>query len=92
MPDLAKVMGQPPAPDLVEVNINLAPFANRITLDGMVFFHGGKYTVPRSVANSLVDVMSQTWRHEREVRGEVNPNAYRRPFDSEISETRGRVR
>lgn len=58
--------------------LDLAPHAERITLDGRVFFHGGTYEVTDSVYRTLSEIQSRGWAHENEV-GNANQGAYRRP-------------
>jgi hypothetical protein len=46
-----------------EITIDLALFADRIILDGRTYMHGRKYTVKKSVYDSLAEIQSKTWKH-----------------------------
>jgi len=56
--------------DYEMIEINLAPYAAMITLDGTMYFHGMEYEVPYSVARTLDDVMARTWEHQNEIQGQ----------------------
>lgn len=62
----------------ITVTIDVAGHAQDIKLDGRPYYHGHTYTVPRSVACTLNDIMGRTWDHEESVGG-ANNNEYRRP-------------
>jgi len=55
---------------IVTVNIDLAPFADRILVNGAPYWHGHQYSVPRHVALSLQETMYRTWQHNAEIKGE----------------------
>ena len=60
-----------------EVYIDLAPYCDRITLDGVVYFQGRTVTVRASVADVMRDMMQSTWRHQSIVDGKPE-DFYRR--------------
>lgn len=64
--------------DNVDINIDLAPFADRIVVDGKTYMHGAMVRVPRKVAASLQEQIQRTWQHQEGLQGK-NENAYRKP-------------
>ena len=62
---------------LVEIYIDLAPYADRITLDGVVYFQGQTKMVRESVAAGMREMMQATWRHQSIVDGKPE-DFYRR--------------
>ena len=64
--------------------IDLPGHASDIKLDGRPYYHGHQYTVPASVADTLLNVMDLAWRHE-EATGGANTNAYRKPLHTSVS-------
>jgi hypothetical protein len=54
---------------LERVLINIAPYADRIMLDGRIYFANHVYELPERVARTVEDVMAATWRHERSTGG-----------------------
>lgn len=62
----------------VDIMIDLAEFCDRITVNGVSYFHGHTYSVPRHVANSLRETMQRTHRHQMEIDGKGLEEAYRR--------------
>lgn len=63
--------------DMVDIYIDLAPYADRIMLDGVVYFQGHTKTVRRSVAEVMMEMMSATWIHQSIVDGK-SENFYRK--------------
>lgn len=53
----------------VEVFIDLAPYADRIMLDGVIYFNGQTKTVRASVGAVMLEMMSATWKHQSIVDG-----------------------
>lgn len=62
---------------MVEVYIDLAPYADRITLDGVIYFQGSTKTVRESVAAVMLEMMQATWKHQSIVDGKPE-DFYRR--------------
>ena len=70
---------QIPAEQIVSVSLDLAPFLPHVALDGLMFFHGYTYDVPRSQAIVLYEQMQRSWMHQDEIEGRSRFNSYRRP-------------
>lgn len=68
-----------PQRDLIDVVIDLAPYAPHIKIDGEVFEHGRMYRRPRPVASVLYDEMQKSWNHQASISGK-SENAYRQTF------------
>ena len=64
--------------DLVDFEVNLAPNAECLTVNGQQYWHGKKYRVSTALARTLNEMSGNTWRHEESIHGQ-NENAYRRP-------------
>ena len=62
---------------MVEIYIDLAPYADRLMLDGVIYFQGHTKTVRASVADVIRDMMQATWRHQSIVDGKAE-DFYRR--------------
>jgi hypothetical protein len=67
---------------------DLPGHAEYIRIDNRRYYHAYTYTVPASVADTLMYMMDQAWRHEEEVGG-ANKDAYRKPRRTGLSATRG---
>ena len=78
-----------PGGELVNVTVNLAKYADRITLDNRIFMHGRTYPVPRRVAESIRDICSQTWRHDHSVKNQPMSEFYANPHMTEFSMVSG---
>lgn len=63
------VTGNAVKDEIVNILIDLAPFAPAITLNGMHYFHGSSYTVPRHIADTLAEQAYRTWKHQNEIDG-----------------------
>jgi hypothetical protein len=50
--------------EIVSVTIDLAEYADRITVNNTVYYHGHTYQVPRHVANSLAETCARAGRHQ----------------------------
>lgn len=53
----------------VDIVIDLAPYADRIMLDSVIYMHGRTYTVRESVASVMLEMQQATWRHQSIVDG-----------------------
>ena len=73
-----------PRADLVDLTIELAPYAVDIRLDGRSYPHGKQVRVPRKVAAVLMEQMQRSWQHQEGLSG-ANENAYRKPRLASIS-------
>ena len=67
-----------PDEELIALTIDLPGFADRVTIDGVVYMQGVTYRFPKSQYNSICDQMSMSWRHEAQTGG-ANRDAYRKP-------------
>lgn len=66
-----------PAPGLMAIHIDLPTFCNKITLDGIAYWHNFTYHVTPEVFESLSEVMHRAKLHDEEVAGRRNSNQYR---------------
>lgn len=55
--------------ELVTFTLDLAEFADRLVIDGVTYFHGRTYTVPRSVYTSMAEMAFRTHGHQLELDG-----------------------
>lgn len=55
--------------DNVDIQIDLAPYAPDLRLDGVVYEHGRLYRVQRKVYNVLMEQMQRSWQHEDSLHG-----------------------
>lgn len=60
-----------------DIFIDLAPYADRLMIDGVIFFQGQTKTVRASQAEVIRDMMQATWRHQSIVDGKPE-DFYRR--------------
>lgn len=56
--------------DMVDVGIDLAPYAPFVAIDGEVFYHGMTYRVARPVAKVLQEQMARSWLHQDSISGQ----------------------
>lgn len=76
--------------EMREIVIDLALYADRIILDGTQFFHGSRYTVPKSQYDVMHEIMARTWRHDDEIHsGEPGDNFYRNSRQMKINMATG---
>jgi hypothetical protein len=61
---------------VLEVEINLPRYADRITIDGVNYLQGMTYTVRASVADVLRNVIQGAWKHQSIIDG--HPDRYYR--------------
>lgn len=59
------------------VTIDLAPYADRVMIDGRIFFQGDTKTVGRGTAELIREMMQASWRHQSIVDGKPE-DFYRR--------------
>lgn len=67
-----------PEQQLHPLLIDLAGHANKVVVDGKHYIHGRVYYLTQNEYDSMTEIMSNTWRHEREVHG-ANGDFYRKP-------------
>ena len=51
------------------VFISLAPHSDRIVLDSVIYLANRTYEVPKRVADTMRDVIANSWRHEAQTGG-----------------------
>jgi hypothetical protein len=61
---------------MVEIFIDLAPYADRLMIDGVIYFQGATKMVRASVGEVIREMMQATWRHQSIVDGK-SENFYR---------------
>ena len=62
--------------EMREITIDLALYADGITLDGRKYEYGRTYTVPKSTYDTLMEVQQRTYRHENEIQSGNPYNAF----------------
>jgi hypothetical protein len=62
---------------LEDIYIDLAPYADRLMIDGKILFQGQTKTLPASVCAVIREMMQATWRHQSIVDGKPE-DFYRR--------------
>lgn len=72
----------------VSVEIDLAPYCDKITIDNVIYFQGKAYMVPASRAAVMMEIMANTWKHQAEIDGK-SENFYRRSRGAHINENGG---
>lgn len=55
--------------EMETIVIDLAPYADRITLDGVIYFQAQSRTVRKSVAAVIREICDRTWQHQSIVDG-----------------------
>lgn len=65
---------------LIDVTIDIAPYAEDIRLDGISYRHGTTHRVPRNVACVLMEQMQRSWEHEASLHG-ASDRPYRRTLN-----------
>ena len=67
-----------PEQEMVDIVVDVAPFTDRIMIDGKQYFQGRYYRVPRRVYAVMVEIMARSWAHDEEV-GSPNRKFYEKP-------------
>jgi hypothetical protein len=78
-----KRRAEDPQEEEFDILIDVAPYTDRIVIDGREFFHGVTYTVPRSLFESLRDIIFCSWKAEEETGG-ANREFYKKPREIRI--------
>jgi hypothetical protein len=73
-----------PDEEIFQVQIEVAPWSPGMMIDGVQYFHGYTYQVPKSVACVLFEQMWRTWEHQDQLDGRKRAEAYRRPRNIHI--------
>ena len=61
--------------EVENVLIAVAPHADRVTLDGVIYLANRTYDMPIAVARTVRDIIAQTWKHENQTGGANSYNA-----------------
>ena len=69
---------------LVPIQIDLAPHADKILIDGVAYYHGMTYNFAPATVPTIKEIMHRTWRHEEEISNAKNRNAAFRRHASEV--------
>ena len=77
--------GHTPSDQIISVTIDIAPFVPYIAIDGVQYFHGYSYPVPRSRALVLYEQMQRSWQHQDEIDGRSRFDPYRRARNTVVS-------
>lgn len=77
-----------PDEEMYLFTVDLAPYADRITLDGVIYMHGATYEVPRRQFQTMNEIVARSWAHEREI-GNANAQDYRKPRNIQIGPKNG---
>lgn len=51
------------------VTVNLAPYADRLNIDGVIYFHGTTRLLPKPVADVIREQCAGSWRHDAQTGG-----------------------
>lgn len=78
------VTGNPILDELVDITLDLAEYADHIKINGTIYMHGGTYTVPRHVANTLREMQSRGHDHQTELDGKGRAEKMRKPHNTVI--------
>lgn len=73
-----------PADQIIDIFIDIAPFLPYIAIDGVQYFHGYTYSVPRTRGAVLFEQMQRSWLHQDEIDGRSRFNPYRRSQNTVI--------
>ena len=77
--DAQTVKGPPVLPDerQCQITLDLAPHSDRITIDNVIYMHGGNYTVGQRLYDTMREIQSRGWQHQEEIDGK-DRNFYRK--------------
>lgn len=82
--------GNSHADEIVNVTIDLAPYAPSILVNGLPYHHGRTYPVPRHVASSLQETMFNTWKHQGTIKGESLSEFYAKQHVNDLYTVKGK--
>lgn len=75
-----------PGGDLVNIMLDLAPFADRLVVDGRIYMTGQTHTVKRRVAASLAEMQYNGWKHQLlSIEGKSLTDYYQRNRDTRLT-------
>lgn len=82
--------GNSHADEIVNIHIDLAPYAPNILVNGTPYWHGRVYAVPRHIASSLQETMFNTWRHQSTIKGESLTEFYAKKHVDDLYTVKGK--
>lgn len=78
--------------EMREIRLDIALYANKVVLDGKVYFANELYTVPKPVYDVLKEIECNSFRHEREIRsGNTDDAFYRKERGTQLNWRTGQV-
>ena len=54
----------------IYLHVDLAPYTDRLIIDGATYLHGHSYKLPRHMVESMREMVQRTWDHEADIKGE----------------------
>lgn len=79
------VTGDGAKDEMVTIALDLAEYTDRITINGVPYYHGHTYTVPRHVADGLRETQARTQGHQNQIEGKGFQDLFRRPHLTMLS-------
>jgi hypothetical protein len=67
-----------PNEEMVDVQVDIPGFADRIVIDGVVYWQGTTSRVTASQKRAIDEIMCNAWKHERQTGG-ANASEYHKP-------------
>lgn len=77
--------------EIVSITLDLAEHSSCITLNGMAYWHGQTYRVPRHVADTLREIQSRGHDHQTDLDGKGLAERLRKPRNTVVSGKTGGV-
>lgn len=72
-----------PEEEMKYIQLDMAGHSDRIMLDGVIYFHGQTYEVPKHTYDVLAEVVGRGWEHEDQIGG-ANRDQYRKPRETRL--------
>jgi len=86
------VTGASALDEMIKIVIECEDFQNPIILNGVEYWKTSEYTVPRHVANTILEMQDRGRRHERDRKGEKWDAYYAKPHKWEFSGVKGLIK
>lgn len=74
-----------------EITLDFPPYMDRIVLDGRTYMHGGHYSIPKPVFDVMREITWNAFKHDDEIHGRRNSNAYRTERELRMSASSGDI-
>ena len=71
--------------EIVDVVIDLAPYSDRIIIDGVQYMHARTYSMPRHKADSIREICYRTKMHEHDIKDENLQTFYGRKYQTQVN-------